>query len=398
MMKDIQNKEVSPTPLLRVVDFTRRIPGPVATRLLTDLGASVIRVERPGNGDGTRAMAPFIHDRGLFHVALSGGIRSLSLGRRSPHWPRVIKACVQWADAVIVGGLPDSLRKLGVDFETLVAHNPRLVHCNLTGYGEHGPLSTLPAHGVNPDAYAGQVPIDYPSGQPEISAHYQSAGSPLSGVFAALGVLAALRRRDATGEPQRISVSLFGAALWWNWRHVVSVANTGRPWWNYRDFGGRYMTYRTKDEKVILVCPIEQPFWEAFCDELGLPQEWRSRGWWGEKSHVDHGVSYPWEKPVIAEAIAKQTLEYWTAAFTRINIPFAPILSLEDALAGEHVRATGALRTVRVNGRDAKIPALPIEFASDRLESNAKMRLKTPDIGEHNAEILREIGLSGLSV
>jgi len=385
-------------PLLRVVDFTRRIPGPVASRVLVDLGATVIRVERPGNGDGTRAMAPFIHGRGLFHVALSGGIRSLSVSARSPHWGRVVKACVQWADAVLVGGLPDGLKKMGVDFESLVAHNPRIIHCNLTGYGEHGPLSTLPAHGVNPDAYAGLVPLDNLDGQTEISGSYQSVGSPLSGVFGALGVLAALRRRDETGEAQRISVSLFGAALWWNWRHVVAVANTGKPWWNYRDFGGRYMTYRTKDGKVILVCPIEQRFWEIFCDELRLPQDWRSRGWWGEKTHVDHGVSYPWEKPAIADVIVKQTLDYWIATFTRINVPFAPILSVEDALAGEHVQATGAIRTVRVNGQDAKIPSLPIKFSSDQSEVDTESTLTTPEIGEHNAEILREIGLSGLNI
>ncbi|TAK87184.1 MAG: CoA transferase [Betaproteobacteria bacterium] len=389
-MTSIQNTEY---PLwepgsFRVVDFTRYMPGPVAARLLRDLGAEVIKVENPKTGDATRGFAPYIHGEGLFHVSLNAGIRSLALSSRAPEWPQVIKALARWADVMLVGGLPEGLKKLGLDFDSLAAANPRIVQCNVTGYGEEGPLRALPAHGLNPDAYAGIVPIEWRDGLPYPQAMYQSAGAPLAGIFGALGILAALRRRDATGEPQRLSVSLFGAAIWWNWRHVGTFANLGERWFSYADFGGRYATYETSDRKIVLVCPIEKVFWEAFCALLGLPEDWKSCGKWG-RSEMDHGMDYPWERAEIAKKIREQPRAYWEQEFVRMKIPFACVLTLEETLQSEQVRAIGALREVDVHGKAARIPSNPVRFA-DRKEQT----LHTPDLGQHTEEILAELGIA----
>lgn len=372
----------------RVVDFTRYMPGPVAGRLLRDLGAEVIKVENPKTGDATRGFAPYIHGEGLFHVSLNAGIRSLALSSRAPEWPRVIEALARWADVVLVGGLPEGLRKLGLDFASLVETNPRIVHCNVTGYGEDGPLRALPAHGLNPDAYAGIVPLEWRDGLPYPQAMYQSAGAPLAGVFAALGILAALRRRDATGEPQRLSVSLLGAAIWWNWRNVGTFANLGEPWFSYASFGGRYATYETGDGKIILVCPIEKVFWETFCGVLELPEDWKVRGKWG-RSEMDHGMDYPWERAEIAKRIREKPRAHWEETFVRAQIPFACVLSLEEALESEQVRAIGALREVSVHGNPARIPSMPVRFAGAAEET-----LRTPDLGEHTEEILARLGIA----
>lgn len=372
----------------KVVDFTRYMPGPVAGRLLRDLGAEVIKVENPSTGDATRGFAPYIHGEGLFHVSLNPGIRSLALSSRAPEWPRVIHALAQWADVMLVGGLPEGLARLGIDFQSLVRVNPRIVHCNVTGYGEEGPLRALPAHGLNPDAYAGIVPLEWRDGLPYPQAMYHSAGAPLAGVFAALGILAGLRRRDATGEPQRLSVSLLGAAIWWNWRNVGSLANLGEPWFNYASFGGRYATYETADAKVILVCPIEKVFWEAFCAIVGLPDEWKARGKWG-RSEMDHGMDYPWERAEIARKIRERPRAHWEQAFVGAKIPFACVLSLEEALQSEQVSAIGALREVSVHGKAARIPSMPVRFADTVAET-----LRTPDLGEHTEEILAQLGIA----
>ena len=347
--------------LLKVVDFTRYMPGPVAGRLLRDIGAEVIKVENPKTGDATRGFAPYIHGEGLFHVSLNAGIRSLALASRAPEWPEVIAALARWADVFLVGGLPDGLKKLGIDFDSLRKLNPRIVHCNVTGYGETGPLRALPAHGLNPDAYAGIVPLEWHDGLPFPQAMFQSVGAPLAGVFAAFGVLAALRRRDASGEPQRLDVSLYGAAIWFNWRHVGTYANLGKPWFSYGDFGGRYATYETSDGKIILVCPIEKVFWERFCGELGLPEDWKTRGTWG-RSEMDHGMDYPWERAEIARRIREKPRAHWEDAFVKLQIPFACVMSLEETLASEQTRAIGALREVSVHGHRATIPALPVHF------------------------------------
>jgi len=374
----------------RVIDFTRYMPGPLATRLLADLGADVIKVENTRTGDATRGFAPYIHDQGLFHVCLNPGKRSLAIESRSPEWPRVIQALARSADVFIVGGLPEGLGRQGIDFESIVKINPRIVHCNVTGYGEEGPMRGTPAHGLNPDAMAGIVPIEWREGLPFPQEMYQSAGAPLSGVFAALGVMAALRRRDTTGEPQRLTVSMLGTAIWWNWRHAATYANLGHPWFSYAGFGGRYATYQTSDDKIVLVCPIEKVFWEAFCDLLGLPAEWRARGTWG-RSEMDHGIEYPWERAEIAALIRKQTRAHWETEFNRIRIPYAAILSLEESLASEQAKAIGTMREVNVDGAIAKIPSNPIRFISPQPLDAPPLR--TPALGEHTAEILRELGV-----
>ncbi len=380
---------------MRVVDFTRYMPGPIASRLLADLGAEVIKVENTKTGDANRGFAPFIHEQGLFHVALNAGTRSLAIDRRSPHWDRVIAACVRWADVVLVAGTSDSLARMGLNAEALIRENPRLVHCSITGYGEEGPWRALPAHGLNPDAFAGIVPIERQDGFPQPHEKYQSAGAPLAGVFAALGILGALRRRDETGEPQRITVSLLGAAIWWNWRHVTSVANLGEEWWSYKNFGGRYGTYDTSDGRQILVCPIEKNFWEAFCDLLEMPPDWRSRGSW-DTSSMDHGTKYPWERAEIAKKIVQKPLQHWIAEFTRIKIPFAPMYTLQETLGSSHVAVNAMLRKVNVGDSEATIPSFPVEARNANGERLNGATPRTPDLGEHNADILKAIGLPEL--
>ncbi len=375
----------------RVIDFTRYMPGPVASRLLADLGADVIKVENTRTGDATRGFAPYIHEQGLFHVCLNPGKRSLAIESKSPEWPKVIEALARTADVFLVGGLPEGLARQGIDFESIRKINPRIVHCNVTGYGEEGPMRGTPSHGLNPDAMAGIVPIEWKDGLPFPQEMYQSAGAPLSGVFAALGVMAALRRRDATGEAQRLSVSMLGAAIWWNWRHAAAYANLHEPWFSYGGFGGRYATYQTSDDKIVLVCPIEKVFWEAFCDLLELPAEWRARGTWG-RSEMDHGIEYTWERAEIAKRIRQHPRAHWEREFARIRIPFASILSLEESLVSEQAQAIGAMRDVDVNGKSAKIPANPIRFVTPGEPPASPPR--PPDLGEHTDEILAELGLA----
>ena len=377
-------------PRLKVVDFTRYMPGPVASRVLADLGADVVKVENPRTGDATRGFTPLIHERGMFHVCLNPGKRSMALDTKSPEWPVIMRGLARWADVFLVGGLPDGLRKLGIDFDTLTAANPSLVYCNVTGYGEEGPMRAVPAHGLNPDAMAGLVPIEWRDGFPFPQKMFQSIGAPLSGVFAALGILEAVRRRDATGQPQRLGVSLLDSALWFNWRHMATVANLGHRWFDYSDFGGRYATYETSDGGIILVCPIEKAFWQAFCDLLDLPAQWRERGTWGA-SEMDHGMDYPEERAVIAQRMRLHTRAHWERELARIRIPFTAILSTEEAMVSEQARVNGAMREVTVRGKTARIPSMPVRFAGERAPKAAE--LVAPELGEHTDEVLRELGI-----
>lgn len=390
----------------RVVDFSTHFSGPMASQLLAQLGADVVKVENARGGDGNRGHHFKFGDTALLHLALNSGTRSLAITTRSPHWPEVVRGCAQWADIVIVGSQPEAAKKRGLDFESLAGVKQGLVYCLITGYGERGEWRDLPAHGLNLDAFAGQVPIeDGPDGQPAPRADFLSAGTTLAGVHAALGSLAALLRARETGESQYVSVSVWGAAMWWNWRHLVALANLERPWYPYSDLGSRYCLYRTSDGRAIVVCPTEKAFWSRFCDTLGLPEAWKENGRWDELKGMDYGAGNTGEKAQIASVMATKPLNHWVEALRRAEIPFAPILTVGEALVSEHAQATGVLAwtmTARSGGRPARVAAAPVsirtgaDVAADTGGKIERTLAPPPGLGEDTEDFLREIGLEGL--
>lgn len=384
-------------PLVRIVDFSTHLSGPLASHLLGELGAEVIKVENPRTGDGNRGIFDVGGGMGMMDLALNSGARSLGIERRSEQWPEVIAACARWADAVIVGARPVDARRRGMDFETMRAENPSLIYCAISGFGEHGPWRDLTAHGQTIDGYAGQVPtVDGPI-QPETQPGWRTAGTTLGGVFAALAILAAVRRRDqGLDTAQYLGVSLWHSAMWWSWRDLTTLANTGEMWLDYSDLGSRYSLYRTSDGHVALAAPSEKRFWDPFVDLLGLPAEWKEHGDWS-RSGMDHGAGerYAHERPVIAAKLAEKSLEDWTAVFAEAEIPFAPILSLEEALNSEHARANGVMRTTTLpEGRSYSLPASPVKIAdNDRDPVLPGPIAPPPEIGGHTDELLAELGL-----
>jgi crotonobetainyl-CoA:carnitine CoA-transferase CaiB-like acyl-CoA transferase len=381
---------------LRIVDFSTHLPGPLASHILKELGATVVKVENPAHGDGNRGTPPFVDGTGMFHFALNSGTRSLAVDRHSELWSSVVAAAARWADAVIVGARPKDARRRGMDFDTLRAANPGIVYCALSGFGDHGPWRDNTAHGQTIDAFAGNVPVEAGELQPQTRYGFRTAGTPLGGVFAALGVLnAVLQRERGHSNAQYVSVSLWGAAIWWNWRDVAMLSNTGERWMDYSDLGSRYSMYATSDGRSVLVAPIEQRFWERFCDVLELGDRARSRGDWSRGSEYGEGPDYQDERRAIAARFAQQPLARWSEALRRVEIPFAPVLSLQEALGSEHARVNGVLRETSMDGHALRIPTVPVHTAGDdsTLPSPAPYA-PPPGIGEHNDELLDELGVT----
>ena len=335
---------------LRIVDLSTHLPGPLASHLLAEMGASVVKIEHPRHGDGNRGTPPLIEGVGMFHGALNSGTRSLALDLRSARAPEVLAAAARWADAVIVGARPRDAARRGYGFATMRAANPRTIYCSISGFGDHGPWRDYTAHGQTVDALAGLVPVEDGDLQPTTRSGWRTAGTTLGGVFAAMGVLAAARRRDAGWtDAQYISVSLWGAAMWWSWRDLAALASTGAPWVDYGDLGSRYSMYYTADRHVLLVCPIERRFWERFCDLLGLPGAWRERGAWDAHGmEYGAGPAFADERRAIAAVMAGRPRDEWVRELERCEIPFSPVLRLEEAMTSDHAGATGVFRDTSV--------------------------------------------------
>lgn len=386
---------MQPDTPIKVVDFSGHLSGPMAAHLLVEVGAQVVKVEHPKVGDGNRGNEPLIAGAGDLHVGLNAGARSLAVSTHSPHWQTIVDASAAWADAVIIGARPSDAAKRGLDFASLRRANPEIVYCLISGYGLVGPWADYKAHGQNMDALAGRVDVEWVDGEPRTRAGWRSAGTTLAGIFGALGVLAGVIRRDRGGGAQFVHTSIWNTAMWWNWRDVNTLSNLGHGWNEYQSLGSRYGMYRTADDRALLVCPLEQKFWEAFCDVVGLPEDYRGRGDWTHS--MDFGSDD--EIPVIADRIVTRTLEDWTEILHEAEIPFAPVLTLEEALSSDHARINHVVRGTTVNGQPVSVAASPLHFHDDEqaaLHPHLDDLSSPPDIGEHTVDVLTDFGLNQL--
>lgn len=386
----------------KVVDFSTHFSGPVASRRLVHLGADVIKVEHPFKGDGNRKFPPLFHEDSVHHLYLNAGTRSLAMDWKSPEWPGTVLALARWADVIIVGNHPTQAKRLGIDAAALLAHNPELIYCMITGYGLDGEWAKLPAHGLNMDALAGSVALDHGPEGARVSNRYRSVGTTVAGIEAAMGIYAALHRRAQGEGGQVVQVSIWEAALAWQWRDVVTQANLGHSWTEYQDLGSRYAVYTTQDEKALLVCPIEQRFWTRFCDVLSLPPEVKARGNW--EDGIDLGADYvaQGEQRLIADVMHTRSQAGWLELLREVEVPVSPVLDYVEAMASTHAQANGVMAHYQLRDRTVATPVPPVSITpagpdmdyialADSHRSKAMNAQRPPELGEHNEEILREL-------
>jgi crotonobetainyl-CoA:carnitine CoA-transferase CaiB-like acyl-CoA transferase len=383
----------------RIVDFSTHLSGPICSHLLVETGANVIKVENPRTGDGNRGVTPLIADVGNLHVALGPGTRSIAVDRRSEHWPRVVDAAARWADAVIIGARPRDAVERGLGFERFRASNPRIVYCLISGYGEHGPWANLAAHGQCLDAFAGLARFDWVDGRPVTTDGWRSTGTTLAGVYAAFGVMAGLYAVARGSSAQYVHVSIWGAVMSWQWRDLNTLANLGERWPEYRDLGSRYCLYATRDNRAILFAPLERKFWETFCDLIGLSER-RTIGDWSSGMEYGGGEFMEEERTMVADRIRERTMDEWVQVFLPTDVPFAPLVTIDEALHSEQTAANGVMAATEVNGRTLRVPASPVTVRDDNNiylgRAPGEPLASPPTIGEDTDDVLCEFGLEDL--
>lgn len=386
--------------LMKIADFSTHFSGPLASHLLAELGAEVIKVEHHRVGDGNREIPPLVGERGesVFHATLSAGARSIAANSRSEEWPELVAAAVRWADVVILSGHADALESRGLGFETLAELNDRLVYCMIPAFGNTGPWRSWTAHGQGPDAMAGTVElVDTDDGRLTTPPNWRGNGTTMAGTFAAMGILAAMLRRGEVKGPQMVEVSLWGASLWSSWRDLTCLVNAGIEAPLTRDRGSRYGIYRTRDGRALQVAPLEEKFWKSFCEILDLPEEMRERGDWTTRS-MDFGAGEEYERevPIIAERLASKDLEDWARLLGDAGIPIAPVYTLEEAAQSEHARAERALRDIPARDESSsafRTPRMPVHLRDvDGVDPLPELG-PAPLLGEHSDEVRRLWGL-----
>lgn len=327
---------------VRVVDLTRLLPGPLATRHLVDLGATVLKIEgttASGQDDGSRAMGRTRSqarsgEPSLMFRELNRGKQLLRIDLRVPEGVAELLELARTADVLIEGFRPGVMQRLGLGWEVLHAANPRLVVCAITGYGQQGAWAHRAGHDINYIAMAG-VLEQIATADGELAVPNFQIGDLMGGTQAAVsGVLAALVGAQRSGQGRFVDVSMTHEVL----RHHVLVAITlqasGRMPEPGRDLlsGGApcYGVYGTRDGRHVAVGALEPKFWQALCESIGHP-EWSERHW----SHglVPGSTESMALRDELAAVFAGETLAHWVAHFEDVDACVTPVLRLDESLA-----------------------------------------------------------------
>src|SRR5436305_1581353 len=315
---------------IRILDLSRLLPGAYASQMLADFGADVIKVEEPNSGDYGRIMPP--HGPGgmsLYFTAINRNKRSVTINLKSEQGREIFLRMVSKADVVLESFRPGVMERLGLGYEQLKEHYPRIIYCAITGYGQDGPYRLRAGHDLNYAGYAGLLNYNRgPHGEPAMPA--TQLGDLAGGSFmAVIGILAALAGRTQTGEGRMVDVSMTEGVMALLPIFAIAYLNRGQPPQPGRSAldGGLpcYNIYETQDGKHVTLAALEYKFWHAFC------------------THIGHLELLPFHHPVgpgeseqavdMLRAIFKtKTRDEWVAELAEIDTCFGPVYTLEEAL------------------------------------------------------------------
>jgi crotonobetainyl-CoA:carnitine CoA-transferase CaiB-like acyl-CoA transferase len=378
---------VLPLEGVRVVEFAHMVMGPSCGLVLADLGAEVIKVE-PLAGDNTRRLEAA--GAGFFPV-FNRNKKSLAVDLSKAEGRELVLKLLKTADVLTENFRPGALDKMGFSYAQLMKENPRLIYCSLKGFLK-GPYENRLALDEVTQMMGG---LAYMTGLPDRPLRAgASVVDIVGGTFAAVAVLAALREREKTGQGKRVTSALFESTAYLVAQHMAQYELTGEappPMSVKRPAWGIYDIFDTADSERLFVGVVTDTQWEVFCREFGeeeLKNDSRLR------TNGMRVKERSWLVPRVNEVTRKVTKADLAAKLEAIGLPFAPIAKPWDLLEDPHLRASGGLLETRIGDKTIHAPALPVELDGERLPK----RLDPPRIGEHAAELLRELGCSAQEI
>jgi crotonobetainyl-CoA:carnitine CoA-transferase CaiB-like acyl-CoA transferase len=359
----------SPLPLhgTLVLDFSTLLPGPLASLMLAEAGAEVIKIERPGKGDEMRREpADF--------AMLNRGKRSIAIDLKQEGAVARLRPLIERADVVLEQFRPGVMERLGLGYEQLRAINPRIIYCSINGYGSTGPDALKAGHDLTYAADAGLLmQAGTADGEPVMPA--TMVGDIGGGTYpAVINILLALLRRNQSGQGERIEISMFENIF--PFLYPAFASAYGRGHWpmpnDALETGAlpRYNLYRTRDGRFVAAAPDEEKFWQNFCEAIGLAE-----------TYVDDRRDPDATRRAVAARIAQRDAAEWEGIFEGRDVACAIVRSFEEAMHSPQVQALNLLgRRVRFEAAD--LPALPVPIAT-ALRSSAETR-PAPALGGDN--------------
>ena len=378
---------------IHVVDLTEALAGPYCAMLLGDFGADVIKVERPKTGDQSRGWGPpFVGSESAYYLATNRNKRSIAVNLDDPHGAEVLQRLLARAD-VFIANQPSraSLRKRAIDPETLRAKYPRLIHCSITGYGFTGPRAERPGYDILAQAEAGLMSV---TGEPESGPmRYPVPIADLTcGMYATMGILAALLAREKTGKGQFLDMALFDSQVTWLANLGSSYLNAGaspRRWGNAHPNVVPYQMFRASDGRYFVLGVGSEALWKKFVAMLNAENTL------GADPRFSSNALRTANRTELIALLQRRfdglPMSAWLEQLAGAGIPCAPINGVPEALNDAQTLARGmivqlehpSLGVVRSIANPVKLSDTPVSY-----------RLPPPLLGEHTAEILESLGYS----
>ncbi|NQU70802.1 MAG: CoA transferase [Rhodospirillales bacterium] len=380
---------------IRVVDLTRVLAGPYCTQMLGDLGADVIKIERPGAGDDTRKFAPpFLQDadgndtrESAYFMSANRNKRSLALDINKPEGQEIVRRLIKDADVVVENFKTGNLARYGLGYDDVKVDNPKLVYCSITGFGQTGPYAERPGYDFLIQAMGGIMSLTgEPDGEP------QKVGVPIadimSGMFAGVAVCAALRHAEVTGQGQYIDIGMLDTQVAWlanagmNYLYAGELGRLGNAHPNIVP----YQVFKTGDGFIVVAIGNDTQF-RRFCefaDCVALADDERFATNDGRVRNREQAVA------ALNPIFAAKPSAYWLQGLEERKIGCGPINNLEQVFDDPHVKAREMVKEIphpAIDGGLAKIIGSPFRLS----ETPVTYRNPPPMLGQHTEEVLRDV-------
>lgn len=375
---------------IKVIDVSRVLAGPYATMLLADMGAEVIKIERPGQGDDSRSFGPFVNGKSAYFMSVNRGKKSVVLNLKDPEDRERFKALVKQADVLVENFRPGAMERLGLDYEKLSVLNPRLIYAACSGFGQQGPYRLKPAYDIIIQAMSGLMSITGPGpGQPTRVG--TSIADLVAALFTVIGILAALNERNRTGRGQMVDVAMLDCQLALLENALARYFATGEdpvPLGNRHPSIAPFSSFNAADGQFVLAVG-NNSLWEAFCNAVGQPALLEDPRFADNASRTTHWAEL---HQILEELFRTKTVAEWLELLDSHGIPCGPINTISAVAGDPHVQERGmVVELVDEEAGPVKMAGLPIKFS----RSSCTIDKPAPRLGAHTEEVLSSLDRHG---
>ncbi len=372
---------------IKVLDLSRLLPGPYASLVLADLGAAVDKVEDPDGGDAARRMPPLVGNQSAWFCGLNRNKRSLTLNLKDPQGAAALRRLAAHYDVLIESFRPGVMERLGLSYEALQSHHPKLIYCSISGYGQTGPDRLKAGHDLNYIARAGVLGYGGERGGAPAMPGVQIADVGGGSLFALVGILAALQERQRTGRGRFVDVSMTEGALAFLHMHLAAAAlsPSEKPLARGSEplNGGYacYGVYPTSDGRYLSIGALEPKFFARVCERLGRPDLLQQAY---DAADGDRAV-----RAELSRIFSEKPLAHWLTVFEGADACVEPVLEGLEVLDDPQLRARGVILERRDDQRQTfdRYLRTPLSFGAIAIRP-------APSLGQHSRAIFCEAGFS----